>query len=81
MAYDSLLDEKCITIYRSPSGKRHIGAWYGQVQCGAFVDTHNGWSWDQLTTLRWCGKVAQRPGINGFCKRCASQYKDVDINA
>lgn len=81
MTYNSLLDEKCLTIWRSPAGLRHVGAWFGQVQCGAFVDTHSGWQYDHLTTVRWCARVAQRPKANRMCKRCAKVYEDVDYNA
>jgi hypothetical protein len=81
--YDSLLDEKCLTIWVSPSGKRHVGGWFGMVLCGAFVDSHNGWHYGDLTSVRWLGKIAQGIGYGSstYCKRCVSSYKDVNVNA
>jgi hypothetical protein len=79
--YNSLLDDREITMWRSPSGLRHVGSWYGQVACGAFVDSHNGWKYDGLTSLRWVGKISRLPNVNHMCRRCASQYKDVNVDA
>lgn len=76
----TLLDERSMTIYRSPSGKRHVGGWYGMVLCGAFVDSHNGWSYQDLTSVRWLARMAQRPSDN-YCKRCLANYKDVIYDA
>lgn len=73
----AFLDEPVLRIWRSPSGKRHVGAWFGQVACGAFVDSHSGWSMQSLTSLRYVGRISRRADTNNLCKRCASQYKDV----
>jgi hypothetical protein len=79
--YNSLLDDRDLATWISPSGLLHVGAWYGQVACGAFVDSHNGWRYNGLTSLRWIGKISRRPTPNSMCKRCASQYKDVNVDA
>lgn len=77
MTTDTFLDAREITLWRSPSGLLHVGAWFGQVACGAFVDSHNGWSMEHLTSLRHLGRMSRRSTANRMCKRCAAQYKDV----
>lgn len=77
----TFLDEAAISTWRSPSGLLHIGSWYGTVACGAFVDSHKGWSYVTLTSLRYLGRISRRPQANGLCKRCAAQYKDVNVDA
>ena len=77
----TFLDEKCLTIYTSPSGKRHVGSWYGTVMCGAFVDSANGWHYGDLTSVRQLGRIAQQGTRSRiYCNRCLNNYKDVDIN-
>lgn len=76
----TFLDERCMTIWTSPSGKRHVGGWFGMVLCGAFVDSHNGWRWDHLTSVRWLGRMAQGNNNSSWCKRCINNYKDVIID-
>jgi len=73
----SLLDERALTVFTSPSGMLHIGAWFGQTACGAYVDSHKGWSYQQLTSLRYVGRMSRRASANRMCKRCANEYKDV----
>lgn len=76
----TLLDERCLTIYTSPSGKRHVGGWFGMVLCGAFVDTHNDWAWGGLHSVRYLAKIAQGKPSNVWCKRCIGNYKDVILD-
>ncbi len=80
MTTSTFLDEMCMTTWISPAGKRHVGAWYGQVVCGAFVDSHNGWRISSLTSLRYLGRIAQGPQSGVWCKRCVNHYKDVNVN-
>ena len=76
----TLLDERCMTIWTSPSGKRHVGGWFGMVLCGAFVDSHNGWLGYDQCSVRYLAKVAQGRPSSLWCKRCISNYKDVIID-
>lgn len=76
-AYDSFLDDTCMSEYRSPSGLIHIGSWFGMAVCGVFIDTHNGWSYNGLTSLRRAGRMSRNAQANRLCKRCANTYKDV----
>lgn len=76
----TLLTERCMTIYESPSGKRHVGGWFGMVLCGAFVDSHNGWSYKYLTSVGYLAKVAQGYVGPQWCKRCLANYKDVILD-
>lgn len=82
MTTSTFLDERCMTIWTSPSGKRHVGGWFGMVLCGAFVDSHNGWSYYNECSVRWLAKLAQGVGHghNTYCKRCIGNYKDVNID-
>lgn len=74
-----LLDERCLTIWTSPSGKRHVEGWFNQALCGAYIGR---WAWQELTSVRWLGKLAQGTGHghNTYCKRCLANYKDVNVN-
>ena len=83
----TFLDERCMTIWTSPSGKRHVGGWFGMVLCGAFVDSSNGWHYGDLTSVRYLAKIAQgwitSPTgkiSSTWCKRCINNYKDVIID-
>ena len=80
MLTNTLLDDRCMTIWTSPSGKRHVGGWFGMVLCGSFVDSHNGWSWKELTSVRYLGRIAQGKPSSNWCKRCINNYKDVIID-
>jgi len=72
----TFLDSNEITLLESPSGLRHVKAWYGQTVCGKYCEDRS-WSYKGLTNLRWLGRIAQRPQANRFCKTCAAVYKDV----
>lgn len=74
----AFIDEKDITLFSSPSGLRHVGAWFGKTVCGVFVDSHNGWEYGGLTSLRSLGRMSRSPKANMMCKRCANEYKDVE---
>lgn len=78
--YNSLLDERCLAVWESPSGKRHVEGWFSQTLCGKYI--YN-WTWIELTSVRWLGKIAQGVGYRhtDYCKRCVSSYKDVNVNA
>lgn len=83
MTTSTLLDERCMTIWASPSGKRHVGGWFGMVLCGAFVDSHNGWKQKDLTSVRYLGRIAQmntKYHYTNWCKRCINNYKDVIVD-
>lgn len=75
----TFLDERCMTTWSSPSGKRHVGGWFGMVLCGAFVDSHNGWRNEGLTSLRFLGRIAAN-NHGTWCKRCINNYKDVNVD-
>lgn len=79
---DSFLDERCMTIWTSPSGKRHVEGWFSETLCGRFLDRSNGWHYADLTSVRWLGKLAQGIGYghSTYCKRCLANYKDVNVN-
>ena len=75
--YDSFLDEECLREYTSPSSLLHIASWFGLSVCGVFIDTHNGWNYKGLTSLRRTGRMSRNANANRMCKRCARTYKDV----
>lgn len=72
--YDSLLDERCMSVWRSPSGLKHVEGWFNQTICGKYIYQ---WDFDSLTSLRHIGRMSRRPDANRMCKRCANEYKDV----
>ena len=79
----TLLDERCLRVVASPSGKRHVEGWYGETLCGKWINYgYKQWGYSDLTSVRWLGKIAQSVGYgsNTYCKRCVSNYKDVDID-
>lgn len=76
----TFLDERCLTIWTSPSGKRHVGGWFGMVLCGAFVDSGNGWHYGDLTSVGYLARIAQGKPSNLWCKRCIGNYKDVILD-
>ena len=76
----TLLDERCLSIWTSPSGKRHVGGWFGMVLCGAFVDSHNGWKYTEEASVRYLASVAQYGYHGHWCKRCIGNYKDVILD-
>ena len=79
--YNHFLDEQANPIVISSTGVRHAKAWFEQTVCGKYCgDTHK-WSYGGMVSLRWLGRVAQRPEANRFCKRCASNYEGVNVNA
>ena len=73
--YNSLLDERCMTLWLSPTGLSHIGSWFGEVQCGKVRG--EGWKYDGLTSLRIIGRMSRHPQANRLCKQCAKGYEDV----
>lgn len=73
---NSLLDERSISLYRSPSGLLHVGSWYDESICGSFVKAPF-WSFVRLTSLRDVGRMSRSPKANRMCKRCANEYEDV----
>lgn len=75
---NSLLDERCMTVWRSPSGLRHVEGWYGESLCGKWIDRST-WTYIDLTSIRYLGRISQGNG-HGFCKRCMNNYKDVKVN-
>lgn len=77
----TLLDERCMAVWTAPSGKRHVEGWFNQALCGKHISQN--WSWGELTSVRWLGKIAQGIGYghSTYCKRCVSTYKDVNVNA
>jgi hypothetical protein len=78
----TLLDESCLTIYESPSGKQHVEGWFGETICGTYINFgYKQWSYKWKVSLRYLGKVAQNPSHESWCKRCLNTYKDVDVNA
>jgi hypothetical protein len=74
----TFMDERCITIWTAPSGKRHVEGWFGEALCGKWIDK-SAWRYFDLTSLRYLGRIGRNP--SGYCKVCASNYKDVDIDA
>lgn len=79
----TLLDDRCIRVVSSPTGKRHVQGWYGETLCGKWINFgYMKWGYSDLTTVRWLGKIAQgNPyGERHYCKTCLSNYKDVNIN-
>jgi hypothetical protein len=75
----TFLDAKEISLYRSPSGLLHVGAWFGETICSAWHG-NPGWRHQGLTSLRQLGRMSRRPNSNNMCKRCANEYKDVNVN-
>lgn len=79
MTYDSLLDERCITIVESLSTKRHVKGWFETTVCGKYCGDSYSWEWVELTSLRYLAKISQNNPSTTWCKRCLSNYKDVKI--
>jgi hypothetical protein len=79
--YSSFYDDTFMREYSSPSGLTHIASWFGMAVCGVFIDTHNGWRYKGLTSLRRAGRMSRNPQANRLCKRCANNYKDVNVDA
>lgn len=78
--YNSLLDDRCMTLWRSPTGLSHVEGWFGNTLCGRWVD-RNEWEYKGLTSIRYLGRISHKPAENYFCKRCASNYRDVKTDA
>lgn len=78
----TLLDEQCLTLVSSPTGLRHVQGWYGETLCGKWINFgYKAWSYSDLTSVRWLGKIAKGSYHGRFCKTCLRHYKDVNINA
>jgi hypothetical protein len=76
VTYNTLLDERHLTVWTSPSGKRHVEGWFGETLCGSWIDRSGDWHYGELTSLRYLAKIAQNPSTT-WCKRCINNYKDV----
>jgi hypothetical protein len=79
--YNSFLDEPCITMVESMSGKRHVQGWFDHTICGRYCGDRYTWSFLYLTSLRHVGRMSRNAYANRMCKTCANVYKDVDIDA
>ena len=79
---NTLLDERCMRLVSSPTGKRHVQGWYGETLCGKFINFgYQQWGFSDLTSVRFLGKIAQgKAASRWYCKTCLNNYKDVDIN-
>jgi hypothetical protein len=77
---DTLLDERSISLYRSPTGLTHVGSWYNESVCGSFVKGPY-WKYWGLTSLRQLGRMSRNAKANRMCKRCAKEYEDVNVDA
>lgn len=78
----TLLDDRVMTLVRSPSGLAHVEGWYGETLCGKWINYgYMKWSYLYLTSVRECGKIAQKNMYGYWCKSCFRQYKDVNIDA
>jgi hypothetical protein len=73
---DIFLDERCISLYRSPSGLTHVGSGYDESVCGSFVKGPY-WQYTGLTSLRRVGRMSRDAKANRMCKLCAREYEDV----
>lgn len=73
----TFMDERCMTIWAAPSGLKHVEGWFNQALCGKFISQN--WSFRELTSLRYLGRIGRNP--SGWCKTCASNYKDVNVDA
>lgn len=74
MTTNTFLDERCMKVWRSPSGLKHVEAWFNDTVCGKHI-----WEWDfdSLTSLRSIGRMSRNAKANKMCQRCAAQYKTV----
>lgn len=77
MTYDGLLDERCMSVWRSPSGLKHVESWFNLTVCGKYIHQ---WEFDSLTSLRHIGRMSRNPKADRMCKNCASEYKDVNVD-
>jgi hypothetical protein len=78
----TLLDESCLTVVESPSGKYHIEGWFGNALCGSYVNYgYKAWSYKWRVSIRYLAKTVQGPHSTLWCNRCLNNYKDVDVNA
>lgn len=76
----TMLDEQTMQLVVSKSGTTHVKTWFSRTACGKRCWDNYKWEFGGLTSLRWVGRLAQRPSGNRFCKSCARIYKDVNIN-
>ena len=76
----TFLDEKALQFVYSPTCKLHVKSWFGQTVCGKQYEGNWEWRLGGLTSLRQLGRMSRRPNSNNMCKRCANEYKDVNIN-
>ena len=73
----TLLDERCMSVWTAPSGLKHVEGWFNQALCGKYIGSN--WKFRELTSLRYLGRIGRNP--SGYCKICASNYKDVNVDA
>ena len=80
--YNSFLDDRDMTLVKSPNGKIHVEDWYSKTVCGRHVYFgYAQWEWYDRCSLRYVGKIAKTPNPYGrWCLRCLKQYKDVNID-
>jgi len=78
--YNSLLDERCITVVESIQGRKHVRGWYETTLCGKYAGDPYMWSFLYLTSLRHVAKMSRNPYANRMCKTCAREYKDVILD-
>lgn len=76
--FDSLLDERCMRLWRSPSGLTHVEGWFNETICHKYIDSGN-WQWWMLTSLRHVARMSQS-NSRDMCKVCAREYKDVIVD-
>ena len=81
MTTNTFLDERALTLVRSPSGLAHIEGWFGETLCRKWINYgYNAWSYMYLTSVRECGRIAQKNVHGYWCKSCFREYKDVIID-
>lgn len=79
--YNSLLDDRCITVVESIQGRRHVKGWFDLTVCGKYCGDNYVWSFLYLTSLRHVGRMSKNPQANRMCKSCANEYKDMNVDA
>lgn len=76
--YNRLLDEVHMTTWRSTTDLLHVEGWFHSTICGKYI--YDEWRWQGLTSLRHIGRMSRNPKANRMCKRCANEYKDVNVD-
>jgi hypothetical protein len=76
----AFVDEKALRMVFSPYHLAHVQGWFGETMCGRWIDYTKGWTFGNLTSLAWLGRISQRPKANKFCAQCAIHYKDINAD-